>query len=110
MAKKQRDWSLVSSHGSVLFFIACNPGCTVDDISEGLEVTSRTAWSLVGDLRRAGMLQVRKSGRRNRYSVNPDAPFRHPTIGGVPLRLVLSRLMTDENGASQAVRQVIRAL
>ena len=100
VSRKRRDWSLVSSQGSVLFFVACNPACGIDDIAEGLAVTSRTAWSLVGDLRRAGMLRVDKCGRRNCYSINPEAPFLHPTIGGLSLRMILAGLMDDGNGGN----------
>lgn len=92
-ATKRREWCLVSSHGSAIFFVACNPGSSIDEIATGLSVTTRTAWSLVGDLRRAGLLSMRRVGRRNAYSVNPDAPFLHPTIRGITLGMVLGSLM-----------------
>ncbi len=52
-------------------------------------MTRRTIWSVIGDLRDAGMLQAGKNGRRNHYLVNLEAPFRHPTIRGYSLRHVL---------------------
>ncbi len=86
-------WYLVSSHGAVLFWIAANPGCTVRDVVDALCLTPRTVWGLLGDLRRAGMLHVRKEGRRHRYAVNPEASFRHPVLKGYPLRLILGEML-----------------
>lgn len=88
----QNGWYLWSSHGTVLFFIAANPGCTINEIADGLSLTSRTIWGVVGDLRRADMLTIEKEGRRHRYRVNLDAPFRHPTIRDVTLRTLLADL------------------
>ena len=50
-------------------------------------------WGIVGDLRRAGMLHIRKNGRKHHYSVNLDAPFRHPVLEGITLRQVLGDLV-----------------
>ena len=98
--KMQRNhWYLVSSHGSILFFVAVNPDCTVDDIMDGMSLTRRTVWGIVGDLRRADMLTVRRAGRHHHYSVNLDGPFLHPTIGRIPLRTILGPMMA--NGAEE---------
>ncbi len=86
-------WYHVSSHGTVLFCIAANQDCTISDLSESLFLTRRTVWGIVGDLRRADMLNVRKNGRRHHYSVNLDAPFRHPVLKGITLRHVLGDLV-----------------
>lgn len=95
-------WYLVSSHGAVLFYVAVNPGCTIKQIAEDMSLTQRTVWGLIGDLRRADMLRVRREGRRHHYTVNPDAPFRHPVIKGISLRTVLGGLM-DHAGQREAV-------
>lgn len=86
-------WYLVSSHGAILFFIAANPECTVNEIVSAMVLTNRTVWGLVGDLRRADMLRVKRAGRRHRYSVNLDGPFLHPTISGLSLRSILSQIV-----------------
>ncbi len=92
------NWQLVSSHGAVLFYIAAHPGCTVQDISNALSVTTRTVWSRVGDLSRAGMVSHRRQGRRYIYSVELGAPFFHPCIKGLTLRMILGGLVEDEGG------------
>jgi DNA-binding MarR family transcriptional regulator len=89
---RENGWYIWSSHGSILFYIAANPGSTIQEIADGLCLTTRTIWGVVGDLRRAGMLDVEKDGRKHRYHVNLDAQFRHPTIHGVTLRALLGEL------------------
>lgn len=86
-------WYLVSSHGSVLFYIAVNPDCTIRQIADEMSLTQRTVWGLIGDLRRADMLHVRREGRRHHYTVNLDARFKHPTLEGIPLRAIMSELV-----------------
>jgi hypothetical protein len=86
-------WYLVSSHGAVLFYIAVNADCTIREIADDMSLTQRTVWGLIGDLRRANMLTVRREGRRHHYTVNLDAYFKHPTLDGIPLRAVLADLV-----------------
>lgn len=89
----QNQWVVSSSHGSVLFHIAANPECTIKEIADAMVLTRRSVWGVIGDLRRAGMLRVRKDGRRHHYTVNLDAPFLHPTIKGYSLRPVLGEIV-----------------
>ena len=56
-------------------------------------LTRRTIWGLIGDLRRAGMLRVRKQGRRHHYAVDLDGPLPHPTIKGHTLRIILEKVV-----------------
>jgi len=87
-----RDFYLVSSHGAVLFYIAVNPDCTISAIAEAMALTRRTVWGLIGDLRSAGTLHVRKQGRRHHYTVNLDAPFLHPTVNGYTLQALFGQI------------------
>ncbi len=89
----ENHWYLVSSHGAVLFYIAVNPDITIPEIAEAMSLTRRTVWGIVGDLRRANMLHIRREGRRHHYTVNLDAPFTHPVLNGFSLRLVLGGLV-----------------
>jgi DNA-binding IclR family transcriptional regulator len=89
----ENHWYLVSSHGAILFYIAVKPECTIKEIAEAMSLTRRTVWGVIGDLRRAGMLHIRKEGRRHHYTVNLDAPFKHPVLNGFSLRLVLGQLV-----------------
>ncbi len=91
----ENHWYLVSSHGSILFYVAVRPDCTIKEIAEAMSLTRRTVWGVIGDLRRADMLRVRKEGRRHHYSVNLDAPFKHPVLNGVSLRVILGELVRE---------------
>ncbi len=85
-----RSWRLLSSHGLILFYVSVRPGCTVADIADALSLTRRSVWGTLGDLRRAGMVDVRKEGRRHHYSANYDAPVGLSVLPeGVDLRTVL---------------------
>ncbi len=95
-------WYLVSSHGSILFYIAVHPECTIRQIADDMALTQRTIWGLIGDLRRAGMLHVRRDGRRHHYTVNLDAPFRHPILKGLTLRVVLGDLVERRSSDRRA--------
>ena len=92
-SRNGKQWIITSSRGTVLFHIAANAECTANDIADALCLTPRTVWGAIGDLRRAGMVHVKKSGRRHHYTVNLDAPFFHPTIEGYSLRRVLAQLV-----------------
>ena len=88
----ERRWNLWSRQGSVLLYIALSPDVTVQDIAASMSLTQRAVWDHIGDLRRSGMIETRKDGRRNRYRINLEGPFKHPTISGVTLRTVLGNL------------------
>ena len=89
----ENNWYLVSSHGAILFYVAVSPDCTINEIADAMSLTRRTVWGVIGDLRRAEMLRVRKEGRRHHYTVNLDAPFKHPVVNGVSLRVILGELV-----------------
>jgi DNA-binding transcriptional ArsR family regulator len=88
-AMRRNNWYHVSSHGAVLFSIAAHEDCTINDLAETMSLSRRQIRGVVGDLRRAGMVHVRKDGRRHHYSVNLEAPLRHPALKGYTLRPVL---------------------
>jgi len=65
----ERQWYVLSSHGIVLLYISLHPDSTIRDIAEALFLTRRTIWGIIGDLRKAGMIHVRKEGRRKTVGV-----------------------------------------
>ena len=80
-----KDWNLMATHGVVLFYIAANPESTMRQMAESLSLTERRIAQVVRDLADADLLTVRRNGRRNSYTVNPDANFRHPTLSHIRL-------------------------
>lgn len=85
-------WTLMTSHGVVLFYIAANPRSTVRSIASAVGLTERRVQTVIQDLGRADMITVSKVGNRNVYQVNEDARFRHPTLSHVLLRQVIGSL------------------
>ncbi len=67
----------------MLFFVATNPDTTISQMSESLSLTERRLVAIVKDLAEAGLVDVRRMGRRNSYRLIPDARFRHPTMAHV---------------------------
>lgn len=104
-SRNGQQWIITSSRGTVLFHIAAYPECTANDIADALYLTRRSVWGAIGDLRRAGMVYVKKSGRRNHYTVNLDAPFLHPTITGYSLRRVLAQLVDRDRSVDREEHQ-----
>jgi hypothetical protein len=83
--KSSKNWNLMATHGIVLFYIAANPDSTMRQMSEALSLTERRIAQVVRDLADAELLGVVRIGRRNAYSVNPEASFRHPTLAHITL-------------------------
>jgi hypothetical protein len=83
------SWTLMASHGVVLFYIAVNPTATMREMSEALDLTERRIARIVKDLSEAEMLRIVRCGRRNSYEVNEDASFRDPTLAHVKLSSVV---------------------
>jgi DNA-binding IclR family transcriptional regulator len=77
------SWTLLTGHGHVLVEIARNPEARIRDIADAAGITERTTQAIVADLEAAGYITRTRTGRRTRYSVNPDSIFRHPAQEGL---------------------------
>jgi len=97
--EKGGSWTLLTGHGHVLVEIARNPDARIRDISPAVGLTERTVQAIVADLEAAGYLTRTRIGRRTRYTVNPDSPFRHSAQDGLRVGPVLDQLtaMADAN-------------
>ncbi len=105
-----RPWTILSTHGIVLMCVARDRGMRLRDIADCVGVAERTAFGAVSDLVEADYLRRYKDGTRNRYEVNPEAPFRHPTMADhwigellavlLPGRLARPREQGDAQAAS----------
>ena len=69
--------------------------CSVQEIAIAVNLTERSVWGIIRDLRRQDMLHLQRDGRRHRYRINLDAPLLHPTIQGLTLRPVLGQIVED---------------
>ena len=90
-----RSWTLLTGHGHVLVEIARDPDARIRDISAAVDLTERTVQAIIADLEAAGYLTRTRIGRRTRYNLNPDSPFRHSAQHGLrvgPMLDVLTAL------------------
>src|SRR5215471_10849089 len=86
------SWTLLTGHGHVLVEIARNPEARIRDISPVVNLTERTVQAIVADLEAAGYITRTRIGRRTRYTVNPDSPFRHSAQEGLRVGPLLDQL------------------
>jgi Winged helix-turn-helix DNA-binding len=86
------SWTLLTGHGHVLVEIARDPDARIRDISPVVGLTERTVQAIVADLEAAGYLTRTRIGRRTRYTVNPDSPFRHKAQEGLRVGPLLDQL------------------
>jgi MarR family len=100
--ERDGSWTLLTGHGHVLVEIARNPGARIRDISAAAGITERTAQAIVADLEAAGYLTRTRTGRRTRYTVNPDRPFRHPAQDGLRVGPFLAVLAASGDAAEPA--------
>jgi len=104
--KRPGSWTFLTNHARVLVEIARNPRARVRDIAAGIGITERAVQGIVSDLQQAGYVTIDRVGRRNEYSLNPDARFRYPTEADLPVRLLIDmfteRDMPDPGESARA--------
>ena len=93
---------LVGSHGLVLFYVMRFQASTMKEIATSLGLTERRIAVVISDLVDANYLEVQKRGRRNRYSINTRASFRHPTMSHVHLS-DFERLLFPDRQADSSI-------
>jgi DNA-binding IclR family transcriptional regulator len=95
------QWTLLTGHGHVLVEIARNPEARIRDISPVVGLTERTVQGIVADLAAEGYITRARVGRRTRYTVNPESPFRHRAQEGLQVGPLLDLLtaMADTDAA-----------
>lgn len=95
---RQPSVRLLCSHGDAFFYIARHPDCTGSDLADALFVTPRTVWGLIGELKRAGLISIRKEGRRHHYSIREDAPFPDPLFSDATIGQFFPSLQQKRSG------------
>jgi DNA-binding transcriptional regulator PaaX len=52
------------------------------EVAASVGITERAVQAIVADLEAAGVLTRTREGRRNRYTIHPHQPLRHPVEAG----------------------------
>ena len=89
-------WNFLTSHSQVLLCILRDPEARLRDIAATVGITERAAQRIVSDLVEAGYVTRERVGRRNRYSLNPKAPMRHPSQRDHEIGELLELLRLDD--------------
>jgi DNA-binding transcriptional ArsR family regulator len=71
-------WTFLTNHAHVLLCLAANPEARMRDVAERVGITERAVQHIVRDLAEAGVVERTRDGRRNRYTLHPELPLRHP--------------------------------
>jgi predicted transcriptional regulator len=74
-------WDFLTNHAHVLVCVLRDPCIRLRDIASAVGITERSAHKVLSDLVDEGYVARKRDGRRNRYSVQPKLPLRHPLVG-----------------------------
>jgi Mn-dependent DtxR family transcriptional regulator len=69
-------WSFLSNHARALICIARDPGVRLREIAVALDITERSAYTIVSDLIDVGYVIKQKRGNRNHYEIQEQLPLR----------------------------------
>jgi DNA-binding MarR family transcriptional regulator len=70
VAPLRPTWGFLTNHAAVLAYVALHPDSTVRTIAQDVGITERAALAILRDLDHDGIVDRRRNGRRNEYSVN----------------------------------------
>ncbi len=77
-ANKFENWTFFSNNAHVLVCLTHTPQPTTREIAVQVGITERAVQRIVKKMVDAGVLQVEKDGRRNRYKLDLGQQLRHP--------------------------------
>jgi len=94
------SWTFFSNNAHVLVCLSHTPQPTTRQMAIKVGITERAVQRILAKLVLAGVVSVKKEGRRNRYELDLDQQLRHPleshkTIGEF-VRLIDSEYQADE--------------
>lgn len=82
-------WTFLTNHAHVLLCVWEDSEARVRDIATRVGITERAVQRILQELESDQYLIRERVGRRNRYRVRGDRPFRHPVEDHRPVSLLL---------------------
>jgi len=76
--RKMEDWTFFSNNAHVLICITQTLQPTTREIAIRVGITERAVQRIVKKLVKAGVVKIKKEGRRNRYEIDLHQRLRHP--------------------------------
>lgn len=92
-----KNWSFLTNHARAMLFLAKDEDSRLRDVAAALDVTERTAHSIISDLTDAGYVAKEKDGRRNIYHIQAHLPL-HDSNGERAIGELLSLFAGTEPG------------
>ena len=75
---ESRGWTFLTNHTHAIICLLREPDIRVRELAIEVGITERAILRILSELEKDGVVSKTREGRRNRYSVNLDAPLRHP--------------------------------
>jgi predicted DNA-binding transcriptional regulator len=97
-------WDFLTNHAHVLLCVSHDPGIRLRDIAAAVGITERAAHKIVSELVEEGYVLRERNGRRNRYTVKPELPLRHPLVQEREVGELLEVLLRPERPARAGKR------
>jgi hypothetical protein len=97
-------WDFLTNHAHVLLCVARDPGIRLRDIAVAVGITERGAHKVLSELVDEGYVLRERHGRRNRYTVKPELPLRHPLVNDREVGDLLKVLLRPERPARHGGR------
>jgi DNA-binding IclR family transcriptional regulator len=82
-------WSFLTNHAKAMVCIARDPGVRLRELAVTLDITERSAHTIVSELIEVGYVVKERHGRRNRYQIQEEqlplreSAGREQTIGEI---------------------------
>ena len=97
---RTEGWGLFSNYAHVLVCLTHKPQPTTRQIAVQVGITERAVQRILAKLITADVVNVKKEGRRNNYTIDLDQQLRHPleahkTIGEF-INLIDNKYQADE--------------
>ncbi|HVP61870.1 MAG TPA: winged helix-turn-helix transcriptional regulator [Myxococcaceae bacterium] len=105
-------WTFLTNHTHVLLCVWEDSEARVRDVALRVGITERAVQRILQELESEQYLVRERVGRRNRYRVRGDRPFRHPVEDHRPVSLLLeliAKRKATRKSARPAVRRSTRA-
>ena len=77
-ADNEIGWTFLTNHGHVLMCLSMDSEMRLREVAERIGITERAVHKIVSDLESAGIIERKREGRRNKYTVHGNKPLRHP--------------------------------
>jgi DNA-binding MarR family transcriptional regulator len=97
MSEHNGKCRLLTSHGAVLFYLAHNPSTTMVAAARDIGITERRTHDIIADLKKQGLIEVSRNGRRNVYSVKGKSVPSLDRQSNPALNLLVDLVETDRH-------------